>query len=96
MGLNTGIALIDGLSDIGIKDIFAYQAAQNQSKIDLGMADTSNYVARLNAQAALLQGQVAAQAYQQSNSNSWVSDNKWLLVAGAALVVGVIVIAVKK
>lgn len=95
MGLNTGIALIDGLSDIGIKDIFAYQAAQNQAKIDLGMADTSNYVARLNAQAALLQGQVAAQAYQQANNSSF-ADNKWLWIGGAVLAVGVVVLLVKK
>lgn len=95
MGLNTGIALIDGISDIGIKDIFAYQAAKNQQKIDLGMADTSNYVARLNAQAALLQGQVAAQAYQQSTTSSF-AENKWLWIGGAVLAVGVVVLLVKK
>lgn len=93
MALNTGIALIDEISGFGIKDLLAYQAARNQAKIDTGMADTSNYVARLNAQAALLTGQ--AKAAQSIPLTSSFTGNTWLMIGAAVVVVGVVFMAKK-
>lgn len=97
MALNTGIALIDGLSTIGIKDILDWQAARNQQKIDTGLADTSNYVASLNAQSAMLKSQAAAAlAMQQENAANSTFGGKGLLIAGLAVAAGVAIWLFKK
>lgn len=90
MALNTGVALIDEISAFGIKDLLTYQAARNQLKIDAGMADTSNYVARLNAQAALMNGQVLASNSTGNATPTGLTSNTWLLIGAAAVVVGVV------
>lgn len=87
--MGTGIALVDDLSGLGVKDIFGLAATWNQSRIDAGIAKTKNQIAEWEAQYKLLALQNQSAGGGGSSAANGSGNSPLLLVGGLLLLAGI-------